>query len=104
MTLEASAGKNPVTHVGKLYNVLASRIASAVSRLAGPVDTSCVLVSRIGEPIDQPQVIDVRIASESDEVSSSLRMDVGGIVRVQLASAESVREDILSGRETVIEK
>ena len=30
MSLEAAAGKNPVTHVGKLYNLLASRIAQAV--------------------------------------------------------------------------
>ena len=30
MTLEAAAGKNPVTHVGKLYNVMANRIARAL--------------------------------------------------------------------------
>ena len=30
MSLEAVAGKNPVTHVGKLYNLAASRIAHAV--------------------------------------------------------------------------
>lgn len=27
MSLEAAAGKNPVTHVGKLYNIIAMRIA-----------------------------------------------------------------------------
>jgi S-adenosylmethionine synthetase len=101
MTLEASAGKNPVSHVGKLYNVLAGRIASAVGRLGGVRDASCVLVSRIGAPIDEPQVIDVRIASESADVPSSLRTDVDGVVREQLSSLASMREDILAGRETV---
>jgi S-adenosylmethionine synthetase len=101
MTLEASAGKNPVTHVGKIYNVLASRIANAVNRLTGVRDSSCVLVSRIGEPIDEPQVIDIQLASESGEIPSSLRAEVGGIVRDRLASLESTREDILSGREIV---
>jgi S-adenosylmethionine synthetase len=101
MTLEASAGKNPVTHVGKLYNVLANRIATAISRLNGVRDASCVLVSRIGEPIDEPQVVDVQVASESDEVPPSLRQACEGIVRDQLAALESMREDILSGRETV---
>jgi S-adenosylmethionine synthetase len=101
MTLEASAGKNPVTHVGKLYNVLASRMAKAVSGLPGVRDASCILVSRIGAPIDEPQVIDVRIASESAGVPSSLRTEVDRVVRAQLSSLASMREDILAGRETV---
>src|SRR5690606_40191772 len=36
MSLEAVAGKNPVTHVGKLYNLLASRIAAEAARPAPP--------------------------------------------------------------------
>jgi S-adenosylmethionine synthetase len=55
MTLEAMAGKNPVTHVGKLYNASASRIAA---RLVAEIDeiesASCYLVSTIGAPIDEP--------------------------------------------------
>jgi S-adenosylmethionine synthetase len=101
MTLEAAAGKNPVTHVGKLYNVLASRLASAVTRLHGVRDASCVLVSRIGAPIDEPQVIDVQIALESADLLSSLRTDIDGVVREQLSSLATMREDILAGRETV---
>lgn len=66
MTLEAAAGKNPVSHVGKLYNLAATEIASrAVREVAWVAEASCVLVSRIGRPIDDPQVIDLRIALES---------------------------------------
>lgn len=54
MSLEATAGKNPVTHVGKLYNLLALRIAT---RLASDLDASysgVQLLSRIGEPVSEP--------------------------------------------------
>jgi S-adenosylmethionine synthetase len=30
MSLEAAAGKNPVTHVGKLYNIAAHDIAQTI--------------------------------------------------------------------------
>ena len=56
MTMEAVAGKNPTSHVGKIYSVAANRIARAVHGeypdLGG---VGCLLVSRIGTPIDDPQ-------------------------------------------------
>jgi len=62
MTLEAAAGKNPVNHVGKLYNLAARDIAETVAReLPGAEDATCVLVSRIGDPIDQPQALDLEL-------------------------------------------
>ena len=62
MTLEAAAGKNPITHVGKLYNVVAGRIARAlVQELDGVIEAYCYLVSRIGQRIDEPQVVDVKL-------------------------------------------
>jgi S-adenosylmethionine synthetase len=62
MTMEAAAGKNPITHVGKLYNVAADRIAQAlVQELDGVVEAYCYLVSRIGQRIDEPQAADVKL-------------------------------------------
>jgi S-adenosylmethionine synthetase len=62
MTLEAAAGKNPITHVGKLYNVAAGRIAQAlVQDVDGVVEAYCYLVSRIGQRIDEPQAVDVKL-------------------------------------------
>jgi len=47
MSLEATAGKNPVTHVGKIYNVLAQRIAAGIVReTAGVEEAYCSLLSR----------------------------------------------------------
>lgn len=63
MSMEASAGKNPVTHTGKLYNILANKIAHEIADRSGG-DAEEVLVrilSQIGKPIDQPQVASVQI-------------------------------------------
>jgi len=62
MSLEALGGKNPVSHVGKLYNVLASQIAHAVvAEIPGIVEAECFLLSRIGRPITEPQITDVSV-------------------------------------------
>jgi S-adenosylmethionine synthetase len=67
MVMEAASGKNPVNHVGKLYNVAASNMASALSAISGVQEAQVYMVSRIGSPIDQPQLIDVKVRSELSE-------------------------------------
>lgn len=54
-TLEAAAGKNPVSHVGKIYNILSHRIASRVVENVDDVEEVYIwLLSQIGTPIDHP--------------------------------------------------
>lgn len=57
MTLEALAGKNPISHVGKLYNAWAHRLAADLARQEGIDEVVCQLASRIGAPITEPQVV-----------------------------------------------
>ena len=56
MTLESVAGKNPVTHVGKLYNVAAvpARRGAGGASCPGLAEAECRLVSRIGRRVDDP--------------------------------------------------
>lgn len=62
MSLEAAAGKNPVSHIGKLYNLAAQRIAEAVvSEIAGVRRAECLLLSSIGSRIDQPGLAEVSV-------------------------------------------
>jgi S-adenosylmethionine synthetase len=62
MSLEAAAGKNPVTHVGKIYNVAARDIAQRVVETNPEViRAECLLVSQIGAPITEPSVVEVRV-------------------------------------------
>ncbi len=63
MSLEASAGKNPVNHVGKIYNILGNMVANAiVQETGGDVKEVHVrILSQIGKPVDQPQVASIQI-------------------------------------------
>jgi S-adenosylmethionine synthetase len=57
MGTEATAGKNPVSHVGKIYNILAHKIAREIyETIEGVQEVYVLLLSRIGTRIDQPQM------------------------------------------------
>lgn len=57
---EAAAGKNCVSHVGKIYNLLAFKLAQDIYKATGK-KTTVWLVSQIGSPVDQPALISVGI-------------------------------------------
>jgi S-adenosylmethionine synthetase len=81
MTLESAAGKNPVSHVGKLYQIAAQRIAEALtSEISAIRAAECVLVSRIGHPIDDPQMADVRLELTNDSRPETYALEVERIV------------------------
>lgn len=64
MTIEATAGKNPVNHVGKIYNVVAKDIAEAIYQKFseyGVKEVYTVLLSQIGKPINQPLLSYIKI-------------------------------------------
>jgi S-adenosylmethionine synthetase len=65
MTMEAHAGKNPVNHVGKIYNLIAIQAAADIARLEGVEDAYVFLVSRIGAPLDKPQIKAATIYGEA---------------------------------------
>ncbi|MGC1455408.1 MAG: methionine adenosyltransferase [Nitrospirota bacterium] len=65
MGTEAAAGKNPVSHVGKIYNVLAHKIAKNLyERIEGIREVYVLLLSRIGSPINRPQVAAAQVLLE----------------------------------------
>ena len=95
MSIEACAGKNPVTHVGKLYNVLAADIAAAVVASAPGIEEAyCVLVSRIGRPIRDPDIADVRVRLAPDAELPRARIE--DITHTQLARAEGLWRELLA--------
>jgi S-adenosylmethionine synthetase len=63
MSLEATAGKNPVNHVGKIYNLLSHLIAhDVVKETGGNVrEVHVRILSQIGKPVDEPQVASLQI-------------------------------------------
>ncbi len=96
MSLEAAAGKNPVSHVGKLYNIAATRIArDLVAESPAIAAAECYLVSQIGRPVDDPQLVDVRIGLRDPNGFSAIRSQVTEIVRAQIAAIDSLWRDFV---------
>jgi S-adenosylmethionine synthetase len=62
MNLEGANGKNPVYHVGKLYNVAAQRLAGRLFEETGDY-AEVHLVSLTGQRLDQPWRVLVRLSS-----------------------------------------
>jgi len=102
MSLEAAAGKNPVTHVGKLYNLVANRIARAlVAEVAGVREVYCYLVSRIGNPITEPQVMDLKLRLDDPDALPALAPRVADIARVELEGVTTLWRQLLEGPQSV---
>lgn len=97
MTLEAAAGKNPVNHVGKLYGVMAHRIASLLAAALGEGGgAECLLLGRIGHPIDDPQIVDVRTrTNDGRDKDRAVEKLVTGIVCDGLSRFAELRDDLV---------
>ena len=98
MTMESVAGKNPVTHVGKLYNLAANLLAAAlVESLPEVLQAQCTLVSQIGRPIRQPRLVDLLLTCEDRGVEEALAPRVREIAGDQLAAIDGLASELLSG-------
>jgi S-adenosylmethionine synthetase len=98
MTLEAAAGKNPVSHVGKLYNVAADLIAADLVAVLPDVSAAeCTLVSRIGSPIDEPQLVNVRLRIDDGRPAAAYSTAVAEVVRGRLAGLPALSARLITG-------
>lgn len=99
MSLEATAGKNPINHVGKIYNVLARQMAEKVHReVEGISEVYIKVLSQIGKPIDQPLMTDVQLILSKGVTLDGVRGDVESIVDEGLADVCKISEAIIDGK------
>jgi S-adenosylmethionine synthetase len=97
MSLEAAAGKNPVSHVGKIYNVVAQRIADKIYKQVKDIAEVYVkIVSQIGKPINEPKILSVEIIKDG-ELTGEVRNEIDAIAREELSRITHVTELILRG-------
>ncbi len=95
-SLEAACGKNPISHVGKVYNVLALLSARQIVEQVPAVQEATVyLLSQIGAPLDQPLVATATVRS-SRPLTASVQADVEAVLDEQLAAVHQVRGRILN--------
>jgi S-adenosylmethionine synthetase len=98
MSLEAPAGKNPISHVGKLYNIIANRIANDVVNNFEEISEAYVyIVSQIGKPINEPQVLDIKIRTKQDNLKI-FENEIRKIAQKHLEELPSLWKEILEGK------
>lgn len=98
MGTEAAAGKNPVAHVGKIYNVLSHQIASRIYEEVEAVDEVYVwLCSQIGRPIDDPLVASAQVILKPGARLPDIAPAVEDIVQEELANIYQFTERLIRG-------
>ncbi|MBI4415892.1 MAG: methionine adenosyltransferase [Euryarchaeota archaeon] len=100
MSLEAAAGKNPVTHVGKLYNLLSFELAHKIAdECRGDIEEVWVrIVSQIGKPIDQPQVAVSQLGLGRGVKLSAVKGTVEGIMEEGLENIHTITDKVVAGK------
>ncbi len=91
-SLEAVCGKNPVSHVGKIYNLFATELSKMLFD-EFKIQNEIIMVSQIGKPIDEP-FIGVRYF---DEKSKEKKIKDFLINNVKKDKFEELTEKILKG-------
>jgi len=87
MSTEAAAGKNPVSHVGKIYNLLTHRIAGQLyQKVEGIREVYVWLCSQIGRPIDQPLIASAQLILKPGVKLEAIKGDVIAIIEEELAN------------------
>lgn len=99
---EAAAGKNPVSHVGKIYSVLTHLMAEKIYReVPGLEDVLVWLCSRIGVPINEPQVAAVQVKIKSGWKFADLCEPVRRIVVSELGRMPEFCSELAQGKHPV---
>ena len=99
MTMEAVAGKNPISHVGKLYNTAASRLAAAiVANVSEISEAQCHLLSEIGTPIDKPQLALIQVRTPDSALAPETERRIRDIASEEIHSIPEIWRLFLSGQ------
>ena len=99
MSLEATVGKNPVSHVGKLYNVLAFKIAEQlVEEVPGVAEAYVSLLSQIGKPINKPQAVDIKLLMAPGKKLESVKSKAEYITAAAIENVAELTKPIAEGK------
>ncbi|MCJ7731510.1 methionine adenosyltransferase [Candidatus Bathyarchaeota archaeon] len=102
MSSEAAAGKNPVSHVGKIYNALCYRIADRVmDEVSGIKETYVWLLSQIGKPINEPSVVSAQIIPENGIELKTVSKLIDEIIADEFDHLHEFCRDLAEGKITL---
>ena len=102
MSSEAAAGKNPVSHVGKIYNLLSYRIADRVcENVNGIKETYIWLVSSIGKPINEPSVCSAQVIPDDGVRLEDLVPQIEEVIAHEFDHLDEFCNDLAQGKITI---
>jgi len=98
MSMEATSGKNPINHIGKIYNLLSTQMARDVVKQVDEVqDVYIRLLSQIGQPIDQPLVASAQIIPEDGANFASVRGEAESVIDDWLENITKITDMVIKG-------
>jgi len=101
MSMEATSGKNPVNHIGKIYNLLSTEIARTVVEEVDDIrEIRIRLLSQIGQPIDQPHVADANLVTVEGVDVGDIEAEVRAIIDAELENVTDITERVIDGELT----
>ena len=98
MSMEATSGKNPVNHVGKIYNVLANKMANdVVDEVKGIKQMHVMLLTQIGSPIDQATA-SIQVITEDDVKLEDIEDDIKAVINRDLDNITEITQLVIEGK------
>lgn len=99
MSGEAAAGKNPVSHVGKIYSVLTHELAMRVYRqVPGLREVTLWLGSTIGHRIDRPTLVAAQVSPAQGTSLRRVRPAIQKIIQEELDNLEPFCQALAEGK------
>ena len=98
MSLEATCGKNPINHVGKIYNLLSTEAARQIAAEVQGIDEVYIkILSQIGKPIDEPHIASIQIVPKDGVDMKSLEAGATEILDDWLANIPKLQQMLFRG-------
>ncbi|MGA2935402.1 MAG: methionine adenosyltransferase [Methanomicrobiales archaeon] len=98
MSMEATSGKNPINHIGKIYNLLSTQVArECVEKVEGIEEIYIRILSQIGNPIDQPLVASAQILPKPGASFKTISYEVESILDTSFENVTCVTEKVING-------
>lgn len=100
MSMEATSGKNPVTHIGKIYNIMSILMAEEIAqKVSSDVEVRVRILSQIGKPVSQPLNCSVQLVTNVKEPKmKAWESEANGIANEWLSNVDRITDLIISGK------
>lgn len=99
MSLEAAAGKNPINHIGKIYNILATEMAMRITKEYPEIkECDISILSQIGKRISEPHNLNINMITEDKSDFENLRGKVNYVAEGMLDNMSQLTYDISLGK------